>query len=1096
MKQRGKKILFLFFLLFVIVLLVFASSQEQKKANEEVYKQLGKNGETNVIVKIKEKDGWFGEEKEKLIGIKITEEELEKLEKDKRVEKIEFSPQIRAFLQDSVPMINATSAWAVQANGINITGIDETVCIIDTGINFSHPALIGKNKTCIIDCYNKDCIENCSIGDDCGHGTHIAGVIAASSAINGVAINASLIGLKILDENGWGHPTNATINLMDAVNWCINNKDNYNISVISMSLGTENLYSEYCDSDYESTITRVINNATLYNISVIVATGNGGSTTSIAAPACIENSTAVGVITKDDSSFGYNRNAITDLIAPGYSINSTRGYFGNCLDGCNCAGNYLICSGTSMATPHVAGAFALVHQYLKLQDGHEPKPYEIENILKGSAKVINDSAGSGLNFYRIDVYSALISADTSSPEVSLVYPPNNVENSSRNQTFKCNATDSLGLKNMTLQIWNSSSLYYENTTEATGNFLEREWNLALDYNSYYWNCLAYDLGDNPSYAEANFTLNITDRIKMIVIGVDGFQYSHYVTLLRAGILGNFTRLMANGGFNTTLNITGHAQTATAPGNSELQSGLNETLSGISDNTCNNPLPQGNATFERIKAFNSSIATGLIYGKTTCYIPNGVLGNSLDAIDWYQNRTTYNSTNWTDGTACDDSRNVSAKAAEFIGNYSNASFYLFVYFGVPDCSGHAAGDNSINYNNSFINVDAGLGVLLDAIEANGLEDVVQIIVSADHGWNENSNGHSTVDENTTVIPIATNNITLIQATTSDGVREQCEIAPTTLDYLGLNESDYQEIVDNGCESMIYHDIYPPELTITSPSSTTYTSSSIIFNVSLDENGYCEYSLNNGTSNNTMNSLNDSNWYSTSTLSNGAYTVIFYCNDTMDNKNYSEEFSFTVAVSSSGIPSGGGGGGVSVVIYHPATEQMEQGYSKELKKGDSIIFSIKEGGKEEEYKLTIKSILEDAVVFLIESASFEKSIASGSTEKLDLNGDGIYDLSIKVNSIGNGRANLTIGSLSGQGSAPLNTTEETKEEETYEEKEDKLGQTIEKNINAVQYILIVIAALIIIIILVILLQITRGKNEKAKAKSQRKEALSPVKGRRLQ
>ena len=55
-----------------------------------------------------------------------------------------------AFLQESVPLINATKTWPLQILGINLTGIKDTVCIIDTGVNFNHPDLIGKNKTCVL----------------------------------------------------------------------------------------------------------------------------------------------------------------------------------------------------------------------------------------------------------------------------------------------------------------------------------------------------------------------------------------------------------------------------------------------------------------------------------------------------------------------------------------------------------------------------------------------------------------------------------------------------------------------------------------------------------------------------------------------------------------------------------------------------------------------------------------------------------------------------------------------------------------------------------------------------------------------------------
>ena len=70
---------------------------------------------------------------------------------------------ISIFIDDVVNIVNATPSWAVELYNQNLTGAGQTICIIDTGINFTHPDLLGKNLTCNIDCFAKDCIENCSI---------------------------------------------------------------------------------------------------------------------------------------------------------------------------------------------------------------------------------------------------------------------------------------------------------------------------------------------------------------------------------------------------------------------------------------------------------------------------------------------------------------------------------------------------------------------------------------------------------------------------------------------------------------------------------------------------------------------------------------------------------------------------------------------------------------------------------------------------------------------------------------------------------------------------------------------------------------------
>jgi len=525
-------------MIFILVICAVSSISKSDKVDPKIHESLNKENKIRVVVKLKEPsiekgiifktqktDSEIELEKKEIkkkiidtvgkekirhiftdeIAIEVSKDDLDELNKNPDVHSVVIDKPIHAFLQDSVPLINASTIWPIQISEINITGIDETVCVIDTGINFSHPDLIGKNKTCIIDCASKTCVENCSIGDDNGHGTHVAGIVAASGGINGVTIGANLIGVKVLDSSGSGTGTD----LNAGIDWCISNVATHNISVITMSLGTEapDLYDSYCDSSFTTTTFR-INNATSHNISIVAATGNDGNITHIASPACIRNVTAIGSIKKDDATIDYNRNNLTDLIAPGYLINSTRWAGGSCLAGCSCSGNYMICSGTSMATPHVAGAFALVRQFFRLQNGRVPTPNEIKIILNNTGKQINDTAGTGLNYSRIDVYTALISIDSSNPTVNLISPADNSTQFSKNLSFKCSAND-VELSNLTLYIWNSTSLYNTSTKSVNGINTREEFNLTdMTYGNYEWNCLAYDTKGNYSFASLNYTFTI------------------------------------------------------------------------------------------------------------------------------------------------------------------------------------------------------------------------------------------------------------------------------------------------------------------------------------------------------------------------------------------------------------------------------------------------------------------------------------------------------------------------------------------------------------------------------------------------------------
>src|SRR3989344_1855593 len=448
--KKSALIIFLIIIIFVLNS-INSNSSKIEKVDSKLLKS--ENTDVDVIVKLKNNANIPGEEREfsSFNGFhkEVTKKELEKLIKDNRVERIEENSVNRLFLQQSAPLINATPSWAAKINNTNITGIGESVCVIDTGINSSHADF--QNKIAAEYCFcsdNTDRAGNCCPSgaaeeanalDINGHGTHVAGIIAASGTIKGIANGAKIVAIRVFDADNAAYDND----IINSIDWCVNNASLYNISVISMSLGSTSLYSRYCDSE-KASYASSINNAIGKNISVVVATGNDGNYTAIASPACIENSTAVGAVydanvgskswssgctdsttLADKITCFTDRNNLTDLLAPGALINSTY------LTG------YSNIGGTSMATPMVSASFALLNQYYKLQ-GRQATPSQIQFSLNKTGKIIYDSS-TGLNFSRVDIYSAMLDLDISTPNVTLILQ--NSATTNQNVTFNCNATD-------------------------------------------------------------------------------------------------------------------------------------------------------------------------------------------------------------------------------------------------------------------------------------------------------------------------------------------------------------------------------------------------------------------------------------------------------------------------------------------------------------------------------------------------------------------------------------------------------------------------------------------------------------------------------
>ncbi len=422
--------------------------------------------------------------KNEIISYEINSAELNELAKNPGIKRIYYDFPVKSELSESTELIGAQKTWNKKIFNSQLKGNGQSICIIDTGIYAQHPDLVSNYKE------GYDFLNNDSIPDDeNGHGTHIAGIVSSNGRITGVAPESNILSAKVLDAQGFGRASD----VIKGVEWCIAEAGEFNVSVISLSLGTDSLYSEFCDDILPSA---VFNEAIEKNISVVVSSGNGASINELPWPACLKNVIRVAASDKNDDFWGQsNRNSKVKLIAPGVNINSTW------LDG-----SYRSHSGTSMASPHVTGAILLLNQYLSGKEERKT-PIELENVLLKTGKTISDST-TGLNFSRIDIDNALLSLDSDKPEVVLEKPSDNERFFSRNLSFSCMAND-WQLSKAEFFLWKDSALLHNESRNIEGENYSFEVNLdKLEYGNYEWNCLFEDALSNRASASENHTFEI------------------------------------------------------------------------------------------------------------------------------------------------------------------------------------------------------------------------------------------------------------------------------------------------------------------------------------------------------------------------------------------------------------------------------------------------------------------------------------------------------------------------------------------------------------------------------------------------------------
>jgi subtilisin family serine protease len=292
---------------------------------------------------------------------------------------LQHNPAV-AYIEPNQPMTASTTqtgaTWGLdridQASlplsttfSYNNTGVGVNAYIVDTGIRLTHSQFVGRVST------GYDAVTAGGNANDCnGHGTHVAGTVGGTT--HGVAKAANLIAVRVLDCAGSG----TTAGVIAGVDWVANN--HVKPAVANLSLG----------GGASTTLDNAVANAVTQGVTMVVAAGNGNMGGK-AQPACnysparVPTAITVSATSSTDAKASYaNYGSCVDIFAPGNSITSAW-YTSDIATS--------TISGTSMASPHVAGVAALY-----LQSNGTASPATVTNAIISSATLNKvTSAGSG-----------------------------------------------------------------------------------------------------------------------------------------------------------------------------------------------------------------------------------------------------------------------------------------------------------------------------------------------------------------------------------------------------------------------------------------------------------------------------------------------------------------------------------------------------------------------------------------------------------------------------------------------------------------------------------------------------------------------------
>jgi subtilisin family serine protease len=389
-------------------------------------------------------------------------------------------------LNESTALIGAPAAWARGQRGAGVS-----VAILDTGVDLRNPMFSTPNKVADEICFSggnntSGWTSNCPNGQPsqtgagagapcidvgtsnaCKHGTHVAGIAVGSPAnitingtpatIQGVAPDARLVSVNVFSrrtsDNG---VLSFSSDQLAAFDYLITNRATLNLAALNLSLGSTPTGStpNPCDTDPRKTAIDTLRAA---GVMTVIASGNDSNTSRVGVPGCISGAITVGSTTKQDAISSFSNatpnldetgRPLLDVLAPGSSILSAGVP--------NSSGDptFRSISGTSMATPHVAGAVAVLRAARPSLTATQ-----MEDLLEGTGVPLTDTrvASRPLSTPRIDLDAATTSTFAASPNGT--------------QLAVGAAGGTLNFSNVVYRLTNFSAAPVAVTATTTGSYL-------------------------------------------------------------------------------------------------------------------------------------------------------------------------------------------------------------------------------------------------------------------------------------------------------------------------------------------------------------------------------------------------------------------------------------------------------------------------------------------------------------------------------------------------------------------------------------------------------------------------------------------------